>query len=97
MPPVDLDPSAPHIILILMLIGVLFGVINTLAGGGSVLSLPALLLLGLPPHAANATNEQREARWAGTPPVLQYGPRRTTGGMMRTQLPGWWSTEANGP
>jgi len=56
MPTVELDPSAPHVILILTLIGVLFGVINTLAGGGSVLSLPALLLLGLPPHAANATN-----------------------------------------
>ena len=37
-------------------VGVLFGVINTLAGGGSILSLPALLLLGIPPHAANATN-----------------------------------------
>lgn len=56
MPTAELDPSAPHMILILALVGVLFGVINTLAGGGSVLSLPALLLLGLPPHAANATN-----------------------------------------
>ena len=51
------DPIAhPPLTLALILIGVLFGVINTLAGGGSVLSLPALIFLGLPPHAANATN-----------------------------------------
>ncbi len=51
------EPLAhPLIALTLIAIGVLFGVINTLAGGGSVLSLPALLILGVPPHAANATN-----------------------------------------
>ena len=42
--------------ILLSIVGVLFGLINTLAGGGSVLTLPALMLIGLPPHAANATN-----------------------------------------
>ncbi len=37
-------------------VGLLAGVINTLAGGGSLLTLPVLLLFGLSPHAANATN-----------------------------------------
>lgn len=36
--------------------GVVAGVINTLAGSGSFLTLPALILLGLPPHVANGTN-----------------------------------------
>ncbi len=36
--------------------GVVAGVINTLAGGGSLITLPVLLLLGLSPHEANATN-----------------------------------------
>ena len=36
--------------------GVLAGLINTLAGGGSFLSVPLLVLLGLPPTVANATN-----------------------------------------
>lgn len=36
--------------------GVLSGAINAVAGGGSLLSFPALLWLGLPPLAANVTN-----------------------------------------
>ncbi len=41
-----------------LLIGVGFavGFINTLAGGGSLLSLPVLIFLGLPPSVANGTN-----------------------------------------
>lgn len=37
-------------------VGLLAGVMNTLAGGGSLLSLPILIFLGLPPAVANATN-----------------------------------------
>lgn len=40
----------------LILIGFVAGVINTLAGGGSVLTLPMLIFLGLPPSMANGTN-----------------------------------------
>jgi uncharacterized membrane protein YfcA len=36
--------------------GFLAGVVNTVAGGGSFLTLPALLLFGLDPKVANATN-----------------------------------------
>ena len=36
--------------------GCVAGFINTLAGGGSFLSMPLLVLLGLPPTVANATN-----------------------------------------
>ena len=36
--------------------GLLAGVINTLAGGGSNLTLPALMLMGMPADVANATN-----------------------------------------
>lgn len=41
---------------LLALTGLLAGVINTLAGGGSNLTIPALMLLGLPADVANATN-----------------------------------------
>jgi len=38
-------------------VGVLTGFINTLAGGGSVVILPVLILFfGLPPTVANGTN-----------------------------------------
>lgn len=36
--------------------GIAAGFINTMAGGGSLLTLPALMLLGLPPNVANGTN-----------------------------------------
>jgi uncharacterized membrane protein YfcA len=42
--------------IILIVIGFMAGVINTLAGGGSNLSLPALMMYGLPADIANATN-----------------------------------------
>lgn len=43
-------------LLLLWFIGVVTGVINTLAGGGSLLTLPMLIFLGLPPSVANGTN-----------------------------------------
>ena len=41
---------------VLLVTGVLAGIINTLAGGGSNLTIPALMLLGMPADIANATN-----------------------------------------
>jgi uncharacterized membrane protein YfcA len=43
---------------IILLVGVGFfaGIINTMAGGGSLLTLPILIFLGLPPNIANGTN-----------------------------------------
>ncbi|MGV8945624.1 MAG: sulfite exporter TauE/SafE family protein [Lutibacter sp.] len=43
-------------IVLLIVIGFVAGVINTFAGGGSLLTLPVLIFLGLPPNVANATN-----------------------------------------
>jgi len=41
---------------LLIVTGFAAGVINTLAGGGSNLTIPALMLLGMPADTANATN-----------------------------------------
>lgn len=43
-------------IALLLVTGLLAGVINTLAGGGSNLTLPALMVMGMPADVANATN-----------------------------------------
>jgi uncharacterized protein len=43
-------------IIIIILAGILVGFINTLSGGGSVISLSLLILLGLPASIANGTN-----------------------------------------
>ena len=42
--------------IIVVVVGLAAGIINTLAAGGSLLTLPVLMALGLPPNMANGTN-----------------------------------------
>jgi uncharacterized membrane protein YfcA len=42
--------------VLLVGVGFIVGFINTVAGGGSLISLPVLIFLGLPPSVANGTN-----------------------------------------
>jgi len=42
--------------LILFLVGLVAGTLNVIAGGGSMLTLPVMIFLGLPPTIANGTN-----------------------------------------
>jgi len=51
--------------LSLLLAALIAGAINSVAGGGSFVSFPALLFLGIPPVNANATNTV--ALWPGQP------------------------------
>ena len=51
----DLELSIINISL-LVAAGLIGGFINTLAGGGSMLTLPALMMMGMPADFANATN-----------------------------------------
>ena len=43
-------------VLVLIVAGIVVGFINTLSGGGSVISLSLLIILGLPANIANGTN-----------------------------------------
>ena len=43
-------------ILLLIVLGIIAGFINTIAGGGSLLTVPFLIEIGLLPTVANATN-----------------------------------------
>jgi len=52
---IDMEISLAAILL-LSAAGFFAGIINTLAGGGSNLTLPALMVLGLPADIANGTN-----------------------------------------
>lgn len=49
------DPHGLHM-LALALVGLLAGILNVLAGGGSLLTLPVLIFMGLPAATANGTN-----------------------------------------
>ena len=42
--------------LLLITVGFVAGFVNTIAGGGTLLTLPTLIFLGLPPALANGTN-----------------------------------------
>ncbi len=43
-------------LIIVLVTGVAAGFLNVVAGGGSLLTLPALIFIGLPPSVANGTN-----------------------------------------
>ncbi|GAM53971.1 permease [Vibrio ishigakensis] len=43
-------------ILLLFIAGLLGGALNSIAGGGTFITFPALVFAGVPPIAANATN-----------------------------------------
>ena len=49
-----LDPSHWAILAV---IGILAGFIDAIVGGGGLLSIPALLTVGIPPHLALGTNK----------------------------------------
>ena len=42
--------------LIIIVVGYVAGFLNTVAGGGSLITLPVLIFMGLPPAVANGTN-----------------------------------------
>ncbi len=52
-----MDPITPELLAVLALVAALAGCIDAIAGGGGLLTLPALLWAGLPPVAALATNK----------------------------------------
>ncbi len=49
----------PIILLALMAVGMLAGFVDAIAGGGGMITVPALLSAGLPPVAALATNKMQ--------------------------------------
>lgn len=51
-----LDASEPSGAALLVVVGVAAGLVNMLAGGGSLLTLPVLMWVGLPADIANGTN-----------------------------------------
>jgi len=60
--------------LLLILAAFIAGIVDSIAGGGGLITVPALLLAGLPPVHALATNKVQGAFGAGTA-ALTYGRR----------------------
>lgn len=51
-----MEMSELTIVLVLVISGIVVGVINTLAGGGAIVSMTLFMVLGLPISVANGTN-----------------------------------------
>ena len=58
-----MPPSSPVFLLLALAAGAVAGAINAIAGGGTLVSFPSLVALGVPPLVANATNAV--ALWPG--------------------------------
>lgn len=46
-----------HLLLVLFFTGLLSGLVDAIAGGGGLISLPMLMSVGIPPHVALGTNK----------------------------------------
>ncbi len=64
----------PLILLALMAVGMLAGFVDAIAGGGGMITVPALLAAGLPPVAALGTNKMQSIVGTGMA-VLTYWRR----------------------
>ena len=64
-------PLTPETLSILILVAFVAGTIDAMAGGGGLLTIPALLAAGVPPVAALATNKLQSAIGTGSA-VLAY-------------------------
>jgi uncharacterized membrane protein YfcA len=74
----------PLNVIVLFFAGMLASALNSVAGGGSFISFPALLVLGIPPINANTTNTV--ALWPGS--VASVGAyRREFATSWRTLIP----------
>lgn len=72
--------ETPLHLVLLALVGAVAGALNALAGGGTFVMLPALLVAGLDPRAANVTSTiglfpgQLSSAWAGRAHLSGTGP-----------------------
>lgn len=51
-----MDPELIIYFIVLIVTGIISGFVNTIAGGGSLITLPALMLMNMESNIANATN-----------------------------------------
>ena len=88
-----MEPFSLLTLAILFLAGCLAGFIDSIAGGGGIITVPALLAVGVPPHQALATNKLQSSFGSLTAAVnyARLGlmePRRLVVGFVFTLLGG---------
>jgi len=74
--PLEIANFSIELLSFLFIIAILAGLIDTLAGGGGLISLPALILAGIPPLAALGTNKLQGSMGTATATYLMFKNRR---------------------
>lgn len=65
-----------EVLMFLFIVAIVAGFLDTLAGGGGLLTLPALMMSGLPPLAALATNKLQSSMGTATATIMMLRDRR---------------------
>jgi len=69
---------SPEILALLFLVALIAGCLDTMAGGGGLVTLPALILAGLPPLQALATNKLQASMGTATATVMMLRHKRVS-------------------
>ena len=86
-----LPPPSPVVFFLLVIAAAVAGFVDSIAGGGGIITLPALLAAGLPPHFALGTNKLQSS-FGSLSSTLRY---RSAGLVsIRKLLPGLAATAA---
>jgi len=72
----ELATYSYELLAFLFFVAIVAGFLDTLAGGGGLLTLPALMMAGMPPLAALATNKLQSCMGAGTAALMMLRSRR---------------------
>lgn len=74
----DFSTFSYEIIIMLFAVAVFAGLIDTLAGGGGLLTIPALILAGIPPLLALGTNKFQAFIGSGTASIMMLRKKQTS-------------------
>jgi uncharacterized membrane protein YfcA len=72
----DFSQITIELLVILFVVAVIAGLLDTLAGGGGLIALPALILSGVPPLAALGTNKLQGSMGTATASVMMLKNKR---------------------
>lgn len=75
---------ALHVFLVLILVAVFAGFIDSIAGGGGLITIPAMLIMGIPPLDALGTNKL-QSQFGSASATIAYARRGHVN--LRKQLP----------
>ena len=79
----EFAPFSAEVLALLFLVAVIAGFLDTLAGGGGLLSLPALILAGAPPLAALGTNKFQSTVGTATAALMMFKKGKVAGPRIR--------------